>query len=68
MKQRILLVVITLVILLGLGYYSYTVYKSPGKEPPQTVLPEEKPQPEVVWASGDNSACEASGFKLSHRR
>lgn len=52
MKQGILLIVITLGILLGLGYYSYTVYKSPEKEPPQTVIPEEKPQPEVIWASG----------------
>lgn len=52
MKQKILLIAITLIILLGLGYYSYTVYKSPEREPPQTVLPEEAPRPEVIWASG----------------
>ncbi|HDN80227.1 MAG TPA: HlyD family efflux transporter periplasmic adaptor subunit [Chloroflexi bacterium] len=52
MKRKILPVVVTLIILLGLGYYSYTVYKSPEKEPPQTVLPEEAPKAETIWASG----------------
>lgn len=55
MKEKILLVFVTLVILFGLGYYSYTVYRSPEREPPQTVLPEPEertPQPKLIWLSG----------------
>lgn len=35
---------ITLLILLGLGFYSFYTYKTPHREPPQTVLPEEVPR------------------------
>jgi multidrug efflux pump subunit AcrA (membrane-fusion protein) len=44
MKKILLLSLVTLFILSGLGVYSFYVYKTPAREPPQTVLPEEVPR------------------------
>jgi len=42
-RNLVFLSLITFIILLGLGLYSFYTYKTPYREPPQTVLPEEVP-------------------------